>query len=359
VSELTPRPCSWLWPGRLALGKLAILDGDPGLGKSLLALDLCARLSTGRPMPDGSAGPGVCNSLVLNAEDGAADTIRPRLQALGADLERVFVLDAASALHDLLRLPSQTAQLDEALAQSNARFLVVDPIMAFLDAAVATNSDQSVRRALSPLACLVDRCDCAALLLRHLNKKGGGQALYRGGGSIGLLAACRSGWLLAADPQEPQRRVLAQIKNNLAPLQSSLAFAVQPHPDGPPGLCWLGETAMQANELLGGALPAAETECERAQAFLEEFLRSGPRTARAVWEAAVKEGLSKRTLQRGREKLEIRFQWVSVDGLPRTYWLLPGQEVAQVEPQAPPSLEPWLKPLREKYPPRTPLEEED
>src|SRR5437762_3142182 len=93
ISQLTPRPVSWLWPGRLALGKLAILDGDPGLGKSLLALDLCARLSTGRPMPDGSAGPGVCNSLILNAEAGAADTIRPRLQALGADLERVFVLE--------------------------------------------------------------------------------------------------------------------------------------------------------------------------------------------------------------------------------------------------------------------------
>src|SRR5438105_10443783 len=112
VSELTEEAIAWCWLNRLAFGKLALLDGDPGLGKSLLALDLCARLSTGRPMPDGSAGPGVCNSLVLNAEDGAADTIRPRLQALGADLERVFVLDAMAALHELLRLPSQTALLD-------------------------------------------------------------------------------------------------------------------------------------------------------------------------------------------------------------------------------------------------------
>jgi hypothetical protein len=85
ISQLTPRPVTWLWLNQLALGKLAILDGDPGLGKSLLTLDLCARLSTGRPFPDGSPGPGVSNALVLNAEDSAADTIRPRLQALGAD----------------------------------------------------------------------------------------------------------------------------------------------------------------------------------------------------------------------------------------------------------------------------------
>src|SRR5438105_8681917 len=93
VSQLTARSLDWLWPGRLALGKLAILDGDPGLGKSLLTLDLCARLSTGRPMPDGSPGPDVASSVVLNGEDGGADTVAPRLEALGADLDRVFVLD--------------------------------------------------------------------------------------------------------------------------------------------------------------------------------------------------------------------------------------------------------------------------
>src|SRR3954467_10769866 len=93
ISQLTPQSVAWLWPERLALGKLAILDGDPGLGKSLLALDLCARLSTGRPFPDGSPSPGPANALVLNGEDGPEDTVRPRLQSLGADLERVFVLD--------------------------------------------------------------------------------------------------------------------------------------------------------------------------------------------------------------------------------------------------------------------------
>src|SRR5215831_13080294 len=105
VNELKPEPLSWLWQQRLGLGKLAMLDGDPGLGKSLVALDLCARLSTGRPMPDGSPGLGPGNALVLNAEDGPEDTTRPRLEALGADLERVFVLRPSDELGSPLRLP--------------------------------------------------------------------------------------------------------------------------------------------------------------------------------------------------------------------------------------------------------------
>lgn len=136
VSELKPELVSWLWPGRLALGKLAMLDGDPGLGKSLLALDLCARLSTGRPMPDGSPGPNFCNALVLNAEDSEQDTIRPRLLAPGADLGRIFVLRPREAPGELLRLPTHTAMLEEALAQTQARLVVLDPIVAFLDRTV-------------------------------------------------------------------------------------------------------------------------------------------------------------------------------------------------------------------------------
>src|SRR5581483_11459691 len=115
VGDLQSRPLSWLWPGRLALGKLAMLDGDPGLGKSLVTLDLCARLSKGRAFPDGAAGPGRAAAIVFNGEDSAEHTIRPRLQALGADLKRVFVLRAEDTSAGLsLRLPEHTAVLDDA-----------------------------------------------------------------------------------------------------------------------------------------------------------------------------------------------------------------------------------------------------
>src|SRR5207249_502452 len=186
-----------------ALGKLAMLDGDPGLGKSLVALDLCARLSTGRPLPDGTPSPGPANAIILNGEDSAADTIVPRLQALGADLGRVFVLEPEDDdPHELLRLPSGTGQLERALGETDARLVVIDPVMAFLDPSVLIASDQSVRRALLPLTRLAGRHDCAVKMVRHLNKRGTRQSLYRGGGSIGFLGACRSGWLIARHPHE-------------------------------------------------------------------------------------------------------------------------------------------------------------
>src|SRR4051794_38446331 len=145
LSELAPRPVSWLWPGRLALGKLAMLDGDPGLGKSLLTLDLCARLSTGRPFPDGAPGPGIGPAIILNAEDSEEDTLRPRLQALRADLNRVFILHPEEGPGQLLRLPCQTELLDDALQRTQARLVVLDPIVAFLDPSVCCNSDQGIR----------------------------------------------------------------------------------------------------------------------------------------------------------------------------------------------------------------------
>jgi hypothetical protein len=201
ASQIEWEPIHWLWLWRLALGHLALLDGDPGLGKSLLALALCARLSTGRPWPDGSPGPGVGNSLFLNAEDSARDTTQPRLQALGADLDRVFFIHQEDvALSRLLALPAQTQLLDDLLTQTQARLVVLDPVVAFLDRSVNVNNDRAVRTALLPLAALAWRHGIVILLIRHLNKLLGGRALYRGGSSIGFQGACRSTWLVGPDP---------------------------------------------------------------------------------------------------------------------------------------------------------------
>src|SRR5438067_4580431 len=137
ANQVVASPVSWLWPDRLPLGKLVILDGDPDLGKSMIALDLCARLSTGRPFPDGRPGPGPANALVLSAEDNAADTIVPRLARLGADAERVFVWERESDEEEWpWRLPAQMDRLDDALARTDARLAVIDPVMAFLDGSV-------------------------------------------------------------------------------------------------------------------------------------------------------------------------------------------------------------------------------
>jgi hypothetical protein len=362
ISQLAPRRISWLWPSRLAFGKLAILDGDPDLGKSLLTLDLCARLSTGRPLPDGSPGPGVVNAIVLNGEDGQHDTIRPRLQTLGADLDRVFVLDRDDTVAAApVSLPADIGMLDQALMQTRAQLLVIDPIVAFLERTILSGSDQSIRRALFPLAQLAAHHHCAVLLVRHLNKRGTSHSLYRGGGSIGFVAACRSAWLVVRDPHVPARNVLAQVKNNLAAPQPSLAYSVQTRGDELPILSWLGPSPWTANQLLAlaGQKPPAPTRRARARDFLAAFLEDAPRTSREIWNAACEQRLSKRTMTRAKRELEIRSIRVTVEGTPLSYWLLPGQELPPTVPAdaAPPDLEPWFAPLRKQFPPRTPLDD--
>jgi hypothetical protein len=358
--QLVPRPRSWLWPHRLALGELALLEGDPAVGKSLLTLDLCARLTTGRHCPDDSPGPGIGNALVLNAEDNPEETVLPRLRAAGADLARVFRPNPDDgALDEPLRFPSGAALLERNVAQTEARLVVIDPITAFLDPGIITANDASVRRALRPLALLAARHHCAILLLCHLNK-GNGKALYRGLDSIAFLAACRSAWVVAPGPQAPKRGVLAQQKNNLAPPQPSLGFEVLGPEGATPTISWLGPCDWTAEQLLAASPPAASLPPrDRAREFLAAFLEEGPRTSRELWTAAQELGLPERTLYRAKAELSIRCIRVKVEGTMRCYWLLRGQQLPDTIPPdaAPPDLEPWLAPLRERFPPSTPLDD--
>ncbi|MBV9123134.1 MAG: AAA family ATPase [Planctomycetes bacterium] len=359
LSQLSSQPLTWFWPNRLPLGKLSLLEGDPGLSKSLVTLDLCARLSTGRPLPDGTLCPGPAAALILNAEDGVADTVRCRLLALGADMDRVFHLYCDDGAP--LRLPSQLPQLAEALDQTRARLVVIDPLMAFLERSINIASDQSVRRALVPLAQLADQHQCAVLMVRHLNKNSGLRSIYRGGGSIGLVGACRSAWLIARDPQTPDHCVLAQVKNNLAPPQPSLAYTVQDASSASPLLNWLGSRDQKtADQLLVGFPGLSQpNQFDRACDFLNTLLETAPQTARAIWTAAQKEGHSARTLARARRFLKIRSQRIWMEKNQFTYWLLPHQNLANNLPpeNVPADLEPWLGPLREKFPPSTPLDD--
>jgi hypothetical protein len=197
------------------------------------------------------------------------------------------------------------------------------------------------------------------LLLRHLNKSGGGRSLYRGGGSIGIAGLCRATFLLGSDPECLEQRILAQVKNNLAPLQPSLGFRIQ-GPEGAPTLAWDGPRALLADQLLAKrVLAPPASPRERAREFLADVLENGPLTSREIWAQAQEEDLAERTLHRARQALGIRAVSVWVEGVRRSYWLLPGQELPPSVPAPSPEtdLEPWLAPLREKYPPATPLDD--
>ena len=191
------QPVQWLWPNWIPLGKLTMLDGDPGLGKSTMLLDLAARVSTVGIMPDGSHGA-TGNVAIMSAEDSPKDTIRPRLEAAGANLNRIHNLSGVTELGKgrPLEIPADLDLVAQKLIQVQARLLLIDPLMAFLTDTDA-NKDQSIRRVLFRPSQIIEKIPCAAIAMRHLNKGSGTKAIYRGNSSIGVIgharaAACRS-----------------------------------------------------------------------------------------------------------------------------------------------------------------------
>ncbi len=308
LSTVEPETVRWLWRDRIPLGKLTVLDGDPGLGKSTLLLDLAARVTTGAPMPDGAPTE---NGLVIlvTGEDGIADTVRPRFDAAGGDAERLNVLEAARDERGVrpLSLPEDVAALRAALLPlKRARLIIIDPFVAFLANYVNSRIDHDIRRTLAPLASLAADLEAAIVLIRHLNKAAGGVALYRGGGSIGIIGAARSGLLLARDPEDEQRRVLAVTKSNLAAEAPSLACQLETAPNGAAQVVWGGTSAHRANALLAVPVDDAErSELDEASDFLTDVLGDGSRTVREVTAGARAAGIAERTLWRARRALGV------------------------------------------------------
>lgn len=310
-ADLRPARVSWLWYPYLPRGKLAVLDGDPGTGKSFATIDLAARLSGVAPWPDDSktiAGP--ASVLLLSAEDDANDTIQPRLAAAGANLERVHVLAAAGlGSGDLLQIPRDLANLHALIREREAALVVIDPMMAFFPPEVSANSDQAIRTALTPLASVAATTGATILLVRHLRKAGGASAIYRGAGSIGIMGAVRTGLMIALHPDDPDLRVLAMTKTNIGPLGRSLGFRLATNAaNGQTTLEWTGPLDLGADDLCGGGPPtrAGQRTRGRAAEWLREFLANGPRRSTEVYEAARLAGFADRTLNRAKEAVGVR-----------------------------------------------------
>ncbi len=305
LSDVTAKPVQWLWRGRIPLGKVTVLDGDPNLAKSLLSLDLAARISVGGSMPDGAHADldGPRGVVILSAEDDLEDTIRPRLDAAGAAVERVALLvRVKSPEGERSPTVADLEALEDAIRQTDAVLVIVDPLMAHIPDERDSHRDHDIRRALAPLASLAARMGAAVLVIRHLNKAGGGNPLYRGGGSIGIIGAARSGLLVASDPDAPDsgRRILAVTKSNLAALAPALAFRVEAV-DEVPRIVWEGPTAHTADALLVSRLPEEERSAmEEAAAFLSDMLAEGDLPANEVKAAARQSGIAERTLERAR-----------------------------------------------------------
>jgi hypothetical protein len=325
---VTARPVEWLWPGWLPLGKLCDLSGDPGLSKSTLLLDLAARVSTNGVMPDGSQGisGGVC---VMSAEDGLEDTIQPRLRAAGADLARVGFFEGYN--REPLVLPDHIDRIEVRLRDYEARLLIIDPLVAFLAQA---RSDQEVRKGLHPLKLLAEQLRCTVLWLRHLSKRGGPKAIYRGSGHVSIIGAARAGLVVGADPADPAVRVLAHAKGNLAPPQKSLKFALAKVDEFDCcRIVWGGPSDLTADDVCD--TPSRREKEERAEsgskfrqacAFLRTVLKDGPQLCRDVKAAAAEACLSERTLERAAAALGLTLIAPSGEGSTRRkdyLWGLP------------------------------------
>jgi hypothetical protein len=316
LDEVEEERLEWLWRGYIPLRKVTILDGDPGLGKSLLTLDIAARLSSGallpmeQPPPSHTAMP----VLIVSAEDDLRDTIKPRLRAAGAEMSNIASLTLRRNEHGNtipFSVPEDIPRLINALGESEARFCVIDPITAFLSERIQSHNDASLRKAMTPLAQLAQEREVALLLLRHLNKDSSvTKALYRGGGSIGFAGAARSVLLAAEKPDARGVMVLAQTKTNLARkgMVSSLEWRVVSWDDDPDVACveWLGLSPLSADELLRRGDGRTDDYARReAESFLREELAVGPRDSESIVSRARDLGISQTTLKRARAHLDI------------------------------------------------------
>ncbi len=324
LSDVVAEKVEWLWRGRVPKGKLTLLDGDPAKGKSALTIYVAACVTVGRAFPDGAP----CEAggvALLNAEDGLADTILPRFQAAGGDPSRVVSLATVpdeNGHERLLSIPEDIQIIERGIERVNADLVVIDPLMAFLSGKLNAHKDQDVRKALAPLAAMAERTGAAVLVVRHLNQATGQNPLYRGGGSIGIIGQARSALVVAEDPEDDCRRVLASLKNNLSEPAPSLVFTVVSAKNGAACVEWKGQTELKADQLLcAPADPEERSALDEAKDFLLDALQDGPRHSKAVKNEAREADVSEATLRRAKVALSVRATKES-DG--SWSWSLPG-----------------------------------
>lgn len=334
MADVAPRPVSWLWPGRVPLGRITLLVGRPGEGKSFLTIDAVSRVSTGTPWPDGSACPNG-SVILISAEDDPADTIRPRLDAHYADVRRVHLLSAVRRVDDkgifdkMITLADVDAIEAALLRVSDCKLIVVDPIGSFLGGQTDAHRDNEVRGVLAPIAALAEKFGPAVLVVAHRRKSAGSTADDLALGSRAFTGIARAVWHLARDPENKPRRLMLPGKNNLAREGDGLAFSII---GDPPHIAWERDpVTMTADDALAaegqgrGQKPGPEADALNAAIeWLRSTLGNGPKLAKELmdeWRNG--QGASKRTLDRAKQSLQIEAYRPEVPG--PWWWRLPAK----------------------------------
>ena len=312
MSDVELTPVEWLWKPYLPFGKLSVLQGNPGEGKTYFAMHLAAACTNGKLLPNMERIEPF-NVIYQTAEDGLGDTVKPRLIEAGADLDRVLVIDDSE-----VQLTLSDERIEKAIIENNARLVIIDPIQAYLGADVDMNRANEVRPIFMRLGQVAQRTGCAILLIGHLNKAAGMQSLQRGLGSIDIAAAVRSVMFIGKLKHDPTMRILTHEKSSLAPPGVSLAFSLGD--EG--GFRWVGEYDITADEMLSGIEPQRETKTQQAKDLICALLAGGKQVfSEDIDKAALERGIPGRTVRDAKRELGDALKSKIVEGRKKVFWM--------------------------------------
>jgi len=285
---------SFLWKPYIAYGKITIVQGDPGDGKTTMMLAIAAQVTRGDEVGGKSTDP--ADVIFQTAEDGLSDTIKPRLEQLGADCSRVYVIDEEEKSLSLV-----DERIETAIIRTGAKLFILDPLQAYLGGA-DMHSANGIRPLMKRLAAIAENTGAAIVLIGHLNKKGGSKSVYRGLGSIDIPAAARSVLTVGRLDVDENMRAFIQTKSNLAPAGKPQAFGLDPVG----GFCWLGDCDVTIEELLDGKKEdKGITQFDLAKTFIMSLLAQGEVPASEVFQKGAEVGLSQATIKRAKSDLNV------------------------------------------------------